>query len=195
MGIKNLVSPYVGEDGELRVTRTLAKTNESKMECVIRPVLPSELIVVKGINETVLPENYPTFFYYDVYRNWGDVFLVAICDGRIVGYIMNRIETKIDRNGLFSWKTYKAGHVISIAVLPEYQNKGIGSALLTKAIELMKKNYSIKKVYLEVRVSNKNAIRLYNKFEFEIKNTIPHYYRDGEDAYLMEKDLEEDENS
>ena len=174
------------------VVNTLAK--DSKIDCIVRPVLPSELVVVKGINEAVLPENYPTFFYYDVYRNWGDVFLVAVCDGKIVAYIMNRIETKIDRNGLFLWKTYKVGHIISIAVLSEYRNKGIGSALLTKAIELMKENYDIKKVYLEVRVSNEDAIRLYNKFGFRIKDVISHYYRDGEDAYLMEKKLEKDSN-
>ncbi|MCE4606729.1 MAG: ribosomal protein S18-alanine N-acetyltransferase [Desulfurococcales archaeon] len=167
-------------------------TKDLKRNCIVRPVLPSELIVAKGINETVLPENYPTFFYYDVYRNWGDVFLVAVCDGRIVGYIMNRIETKINKNSLFLWKTYKVGHVISIAVLPEYRNKGIGSTLLTRAIELMKKNYGVKKVYLEVRVSNEGAIRLYNKFGFQIEDVIPHYYRDGEDAYLMEKELEEE---
>ena len=169
-----------------------ALTKDLNRNCIVRPVLPSELIVVKGINETVLPENYPTFFYYDVYRNWGDVFLVAVCDGRIVGYIMNRIETKINKNSLFHWKTYKVGHVISIAVLPEYRNKGIGSTLLTRAIELMKKNYGVKKVYLEVRVSNEGAIRLYNKFGFQIEDVIPHYYRDGEDAYLMEKELEEE---
>ncbi|MCE4615334.1 MAG: ribosomal protein S18-alanine N-acetyltransferase [Desulfurococcales archaeon] len=164
--------------------------NALKTNCLVRPVMPSELIVVKGVNEAVLPENYPTFFYYDVYRNWGDIFLVAVCNGQITGYIMNRIETKIDRNGLFLWKTYKVGHIISIAVLPECRNRGIGSALLTKAIELMEKNYGTKKVYLEVRVSNEGAIRLYNKFDFKIKNVIPHYYRDGEDAYLMEKELE-----
>ncbi|MEB3757544.1 MAG: ribosomal protein S18-alanine N-acetyltransferase [Desulfurococcales archaeon] len=160
-------------------------------DCIIRPVLPSELVVVKGINEAVLPENYPTFFYYDVYRNWGDVFLVALCDGRIVGYIMNRIETKIDRSNILLWKTVKVGHVISIAVLPEYRNRGLGSRLLEKAIDLMKQNYGIKKVYLEVRISNEVAINLYKKFGFTIKERIPRYYRDGEDAYLMEKELEQ----
>ncbi|MEB3825628.1 MAG: ribosomal protein S18-alanine N-acetyltransferase [Desulfurococcales archaeon] len=162
----------------------------SETQCEIRPVLPSELILVKKINEATLPENYPMFFYYDIQRMWGDVFLVAVCDGLIVGYIMNRVENHFDK-GILLWRTVKVGHIVSVAVLPEYRRRGIASALISKSIKLMRDNYNVKKVYLEVRTSNSPAINLYKKLGFRIKDVIPRYYRDGEDAYLMELEFED----
>jgi ribosomal-protein-alanine N-acetyltransferase len=41
--------------------------------------------------------------------------------------------------------------------------------------------------YLEVRVGNYPAINLYKKMNFEISRTIPRYYFDGSDAYVMSK--------
>jgi ribosomal-protein-alanine N-acetyltransferase len=40
-------------------------------------------------------------------------------------------------------------------------------------------------IYLEVRVSNDLAIKMYQKLGFYIKSRLHAYYRDGEDAYLM----------
>ena len=40
-------------------------------------------------------------------------------------------------------------------------------------------------LYLEVRCSNNEAIKLYEKLGFVIKQRLKAYYRDGEDAYLM----------
>jgi len=40
-------------------------------------------------------------------------------------------------------------------------------------------------MYLEVRCSNNDAVRLYEKLGFSINQRLKTYYRDGEDAYLM----------
>jgi ribosomal-protein-alanine N-acetyltransferase len=40
-------------------------------------------------------------------------------------------------------------------------------------------------IYLEVRISNTQAIRMYQNLGFQIKSRLRSYYRDGEDAYLM----------
>jgi [ribosomal protein S18]-alanine N-acetyltransferase len=40
-------------------------------------------------------------------------------------------------------------------------------------------------IYLEVRVSNDLAIKMYQSIDFLIKSRLRSYYRDGEDAYLM----------
>ena len=42
---------------------------------------------------------------------------------------------------------------------------------------------------LEVRVSNTVAINLYKSFGYEIVTTRKRYYENGEDAYLMLKEL------
>ena len=82
----------------------------------------------------------------------------------------------------------KKGHVVSIAVLEAHQGKGIGKALMLEGINgvIIRKSDEI---YLEVRVSNESAVQLYKKLGFIIKSRLKSYYRDGEDAFLMAKDL------
>ena len=49
-------------------------------------------------------------------------------------------------------------------------------------------------VTLEVRVTNKAAIKLYNKLGFKKDGLTPHYYLDNnEDALLMKKELNRNE--
>ena len=107
-------------------------------------------------------------------------------NGEIVGYIMCRIETGLPNFGFLG--LIKKGHVVSIAVLPEHRRKGVGQALMKEAMKNMRK-YNAKECYLEVRVSNKPAITLYEKLGFQIVKTIRHYYMDGEDAYVMARKL------
>lgn len=135
------------------------------------------------INKKVLPENYPAFYFELHYRNFGKAFLVAEVKGKIVGYIMCRVE--YDNLYTNPQKVGRRGHVISLAVLEEWRRKGIGYNLMVKAMEAMKTYYGAEEYYLEVRVSNEPAIRLYKKLGFNVVKILQGYYLDGEDAYLM----------
>jgi len=148
----------------------------------LRRFQPSDLDRVIYINQTCLPENYPSFFFMDLFRKYPETFIVAEEDGVVVGYIMCRIETGMPSFRSLSFS--KRGHIISIAVLPEYRNRGIGYALVSRALRAMTL-YRASECYLEVRVSNTPAINLYKKLGFEIKGTMHRYYADGEDAYIM----------
>jgi len=154
-----------------------------RIEYRIKEVEYSELARVKEINELVLPENYPFFFYETLYQNYRNIFLVAEADNKIVGYVMCRIEKEVVFQLLPRFK--KVGHIVSIAVLPEYRNKGIGTALMNEVLSRMRRYYDVEYVYLEVRVSNEGAIRFYRRLGFKIANRVKGYYRDGEDAYIM----------
>jgi ribosomal-protein-alanine N-acetyltransferase len=136
------------------------------------------------INQTCLPENYSPDFFIDLHDRFPATFIVAEEDGKIIGYIMCRMETNF-----FNLGGGKKGHVISVAVLPENQHKGIGEALLLEALKNMKESYNAKECYLEVRVSNISAIRLYRKLGYYIKRTLHGYYSDNESAYMMTKKL------
>jgi len=152
----------------------------------LRYFMPSDLQRVMYINRTCLPENYTSFFFLDLYKRFPLTFIVAEENGEIVGYIMCRIETGLPNFGFLG--LIKKGHVVSIAVLPEHRRKGIGQALMKEAMKNMRK-YDARECYLEVRVSNKPAITLYEKLGFQIVKTIRHYYMDGEDAYVMARKL------
>lgn len=160
-----------------------------ELKYTITEVKHEELPIVKEINEVTLPENYPMYFYEMLYMNFPKAFLVAKVDGKIVGYIMCRVETAFKFDTLIP-KVYKSGHIISIAVLKEYRRMGIGESLMKKAMESLKNHYNCSEVYLEVRVSNMPAIKLYEKLNFKIDRIIRGYYRDGEDAYVMSRSLD-----
>lgn len=154
---------------------------------VIRPVASEEeLRRVIEINMVTLPEHYPYFFWYEHYELWRNIFLVALVGDKIVGYNMCRMEYGIGhiRRGIV-----KQGHVVSIAVLPEFRRRGIGTALMVKAMDFMRGKYGAAEVYLEVRVSNEPAIKLYEKLGFKKVKVLRRYYMDGEDAYLMAREL------
>ncbi len=152
---------------------------------VLRKSTVEDLEQVMNINLVSLPENYSSFFFADVYAHFPDTFIVADLDGKIVGYIMCRIES-----GFSNFHLTKKGHVISLAVLPEYRNKGVGYAILTEAMKIMATSYGAKECFLEVRVSNTAAINLYKKAGLKTEKTLKNYYADGENAYIMSKKLE-----
>lgn len=150
--------------------------------CVIRRCDPSDIIPVMEINMKTLPEHYSDYFYESLLAELPEAFLVAEADRKLVGYIMCKIEY-----GFSNFKKLgfvKKGHVVSVAVLPENRQKGIGRALVEEAISGVKLKRS-DELYLEVRCSNNEAIKLYEKLGFIIKQRLKAYYRDGEDAYLM----------
>jgi ribosomal-protein-alanine N-acetyltransferase len=51
------------------------------------------------------------------------------------------------------------------------------------------KNKNCSEVFLEVRVSNSEAVGLYEKLGFKVVSNLRWYYRDGEDAYMMARAL------
>lgn len=152
----------------------------------LRKFTMDDLQSVTNINRVCLPENYTDYFFIDLYRRFPETFLVAEEDGEVVGYIMCRIELGLSNFGFSG--LIKKGHIVSVAVLPQYRHKGIGEALITEAMECMRK-YNTKQCFLEVRTTNAPAINLYKKLGFNVTRTIHGYYVDGEDAYVMSHEL------
>lgn len=152
----------------------------------LRKFTMNDLASVTRINQVCLPENYTDFFYVDLCRRFPEAFIIAEENGEIVGYIMCRIEVGLSNIRLPG--LVKKGHVVSVAVRPERRHKGVGRALITKAMEGIRM-YGAKQCYLEVRVTNEEAIGLYKKLGWEVTRSIRGYYADGEDAYVMSTKL------
>lgn len=155
-------------------------------DCVIRRCEDKDLPAVIDINMAALPEHYSDYFFESILRELPEAFIVAELDGKIVGYIMCKIEFGFSNFRKLGF--VKKGHVVSVAVLEPHRGKGLGKALMLEGINgvMIRKSDEI---YLEVRVSNTQAIEMYKKLRFEIKSRLKSYYRDGEDAYLMALEL------
>lgn len=152
----------------------------------IRQCASEDIPTVIEINMKTLPEHYSDYFYYEVLSEHPETFLVAEIGGKVIGYIMCRIEygfSHLKRLGL----AHK-GHIISVAVLEEHRGRGLGSELIDLAQQELTKK-ACTECYLEVRVSNGGGIELYKRMNFEVVGKLDSYYRDGEAAYLMANNL------
>ena len=149
---------------------------------IIRRCEPSDMISVMEINMKTLPEHYSDYFYESLLADMPESFLVAENGGRFVGYIMCKSEF-----GFSNFKKLgfvKKGHVVSVAVLDEFRGNGIGSALVEEAFKGVNEK-QCDEMYLEVRCSNTDAVRLYEKLGMSVLQRLKSYYRDGDDAYMM----------
>ncbi len=153
---------------------------------VIRRCEASDLQAVIDINMTALPEHYSDYFFESILRELPEAFILAELNNKIVGYIMCKIEFGFSNFRKLGF--VKKGHVVSVAVLEEHRGKSIGTALMVEGINGVM-HRKADEIYLEVRVSNTSAIKMYQKLRFEIKSRLRSYYRDGEDAYLMALEL------
>ena len=100
------------------------------------------------------------------------LFLVAEEEDRVLGYI-----------GIYL--SFEEGEITNVSVDSSSRNKGVGSEL----VEQLKKEAQARgteKIFLEVRVSNEPAIRLYEKQGFEQVGCRKNFYeKPREDAWVM----------
>lgn len=103
-------------------------------------------------------------------------YYVATYNEKIIGYINISIVCDVC-------------DIYSIVVGKTYEQKGVGTYLIEKVIAICQKK-DVKKILLEVRKSNTNAISFYktNGFKkiYERKN---YYTNPSEDAYILEYTL------
>lgn len=127
-------------------------------------------MIKKNVNIELLKELFKE--YKENYKVINNDFTHNYCyviDDKIIGFI---IYSTI----------YENTEIIDIFVSKDYRNKNIGYKLLNKVLEENKNN----NITLEVNVTNKIAINLYKKLNFEVVATRKEYYN-GVDAYLMLK--------
>lgn len=98
--------------------------------------------------------------------------LNPVVESRVIGYVGFRFQTK-------------EAHISTIAVHPAWRGRGLGELLLLTAVEKVLE-MKMSRLSLEVRPSNHMAQHLYHKYGFRFTGVRRGYYRDGEDAWLMD---------
>lgn len=97
-------------------------------------------------------------------------------------YIAVENDTAVGFVGLYAL-TGEAD-IVRVGVLPQYRNRGIARAVLTKSLENVDGD-----VFLDVRESNVPAISLYRSLGFYDTGVRKDYYSDPEEnAVLMKRD-------
>lgn len=141
---------------------------------VIRPMSFDDIAAVDELERALFPvDAWPLQMFYDE-LNQADTRSYYVAEGpggHIVGYA-----------GLMC--VLPIADVQTIAVAPEAEGAGFGSALLATLIDEAKQR-GANDVLLEVRADNPRAQRLYRWFGFEQIHVRPRYYRDGADALIM----------
>jgi len=140
---------------------------------LIRRFTPTDYEKVIEIEKEAFNEFNPLLFMM-AYDSASDGFLIAENNGCAIGFIVGVVSASDEVR------------ILSLAVSPTYQNRGIATALLKKFIEIYRAK-GILSIKLEVRASNLRAQKLYMSLGFNTVKIIPSYYTDGEDGFQMVK--------
>lgn len=79
--------------------------------------------------------------------------------------------------------------LLTVCVRPEFRRTGLGAALLESA-EAAAAGRQAERIFLEVSAANNAAIGLYERAGYARSGLRRGYYRDGSDAVLMDKALQ-----
>jgi len=127
------------------------------------------------IEKVCFPHPYSRSYFEKLHNEYPKGFIVAEDKKRVIGYIVGQVKNK-------------TAEIVSLAVDPISRKKGIGKNL-TDSLIVQFKGEGIKEFFLHVRTGNKLAISFHENLNFKILKTIKNYYPNGEDAYLMKKEI------
>ncbi|XP_026428065.1 N-terminal acetyltransferase A complex catalytic subunit NAA10-like [Papaver somniferum] len=180
----------------------------------IRQATMFDISAIQACDLLCFPDEDPwDYFLYEEYI----VFwprLVYVAEDSVTGCIVGYVFAQVDGEG-----TENHGYIANLCVVPTHRKQGIAkelmdasqnalvqeygseyvslhirtsiaAKLMTAAQNALVQEYGCDCVYLHVRQSNYAAIDLYIKIlGYIFHDTIAKFYVDGEDAYVMRKQL------
>ncbi|VFQ97654.1 unnamed protein product [Cuscuta campestris] len=142
-------------------------------------VRDKNLMQLKKLNTALFPVRYNDKYYADSIAS-GEFTKLAYYSDICVGSIACRLEKKEGS----AVRVY----IMTLGVLAPYRGLGVGSKLLNHVLDLCAKQ-NISEIYLHVQTNNDDAIKFYQKFGFQITDTIHNYYTNitPPDCYVVTK--------
>jgi ribosomal-protein-alanine N-acetyltransferase len=153
------------------VSETLSKQpSELSGDSPVRRLAYSDLPAVISIERRSFPAPWSLAMFVLELSKPSGICLAATAGNELLGYL---VCSRYDR----VW------HVMNVAVAPERRRQGVASRLISQLLEEAGDELPFT---LEVRVSNRDAIAMYEKLGFRSAGVRPRYYQDnGEDAMIM----------
>lgn len=145
------------------------------MSDALRPMQLSDIAAIMDIERRVYPFPWSEGIFRDC-MHVGYCCWVHMQDELIAGYAVMSIGAT-------------EAHILNLCVVPEQQGRGIGSHMLMHLLALAEK-YQATAVFLEVRPSNKKALKLYHALGFQEVGIRKDYYPDHkgrENALILER--------
>lgn len=143
----------------------------------IRKIEVSDVERVTEIARRVFPIPRSEAYFQRLFRKYPKDFYVAESNNEVVGFILARVKEK------------ELGWVERIAVQPQNQNQGIGTAMMSFIFDQLKAT-GAGTIGLYARTSNQRGVSFYQKLGFQVVHRIPGHYKNGDDAYQMDKQLQ-----
>lgn len=144
----------------------------------LRPMQQEDLPQVMDIEQAVYGFPWTMGIFRDCLRVGYCCWVMAL-DGVVIGYGV--MSVVIDES-----------HILNLCVHPEWQGKGLGRKLILRLLKIARK-HGAETAFLEVRVNNRPALRLYERLGFvEIGRRRDYYPAAGdarEDALVMSLEL------
>lgn len=141
---------------------------------MIRPLQIKDIDIIVQLEEEIFGETLGKEMLENELNNPLVWFRVLEIDNQVIGYI----------GGYFYLED---GEILNFLIDKSKQHQGYGTILFESILQETRQK-GIKKVTLEVRESNSNAISFYTKFGFSKISIRKHYYQNGDNAIVMIKE-------
>jgi ribosomal-protein-alanine N-acetyltransferase len=136
-----------------------------------------DTIAISQIVADGLREHYDPSLYATLSQPWPEGFLVAADQSdRPIGFLLGVSQVEGE------------ARILMFAADRPWRTRGVGSRLMEAFMERCR-HRGMRRITLEVRVSNATAIRFYTRYGFSVTDLLRAYYSDGENGYQMARDL------
>lgn len=140
-----------------------------KIERLIKEDIPQVVL----LEEELLGDSLGVEMLENEINNTSICFLTAKDNKKVLGYIgAYVIEGEME--------------ILNFVVDKAHQRSGIGTLLFN---ELLKRYPNTLSIILEVRENNEQGINFYKKNNFNVISKRKHYYKNGDDALVMMKEI------
>lgn len=146
---------------------------------LIRPMLDSDVDGVMAVETQVYEQGWTSGIFHDCLRVHYSCW-VMVEEERVIGY------------GIMSAAAGEA-HILNVAVAPAEQGRGLGRSMMQFLLETAC-HHGADTAFLEVRPSNRIALRLYDSLGFNQVGVRRNYYPADvgrEDAIIMARPLDD----
>ncbi len=132
------------------------------------------LNIISSIDREFFPTPWDSASWQHVFEDSTRLLSIISVDNKCVGFAL------LNFNAVDSF-----AHLLKIIVIPKFQKNGVAQRLLISSIELLSGTQNIQNYFLEVEITNANAIQLYQKNGFCVIHTKKNFYGANRDAFIM----------